>query len=363
MGKQFLFIYLAMLNIACADNNDFSTLYKQGDYGYACFRIPTVITTNDGSILAFAEARKMGCSDTGNIDIVLRKSIDNGETWSDVKIVWDDGDNVSGNPSPVIDRETGDIHLLSTWNNGQDKEADIIALKSIDTRRVFHQVSSDDGENWSAAKDITQTTKLSNWTWYATGPVHGIQLSKGPNKGRMIIASDHIEAHTDKYYSHIIYSDDHGDTWQLGGSSPNDQVNESTVAELNNGDLILNMRNYDRQDAQVRQIAISKDAGMTWQDQRYDRALPEPQCQGALLTTKNDLLLFTNPADSNNRVNMTLSISRDQGKTWPDKITLFDKHAAYSDLTELKDDRIIVLFEAGYETPYDGIHYKILDVK
>jgi sialidase-1 len=340
---------------------NYETLFKKGDHGYACFRIPAVVVTNSGSVLAFAEARKKSCSDTGNIDLVMRKSSDDGETWSDMKIIWDDGENVCGNPAPVVDRETGDIHLLSTWNFGADHESRIIDETSKFTREVYHIVSKDDGNNWSVPRNITKTTKLPNWTWYATGPVHGIQLEKSDAKGRLIIPCDHIESGTKKYYSHIIYSDDHGQSWQLGGTTPMDLVNECTIAELENGDLMLNMRNYKRADSQSRQVAISKDGGITWEDQHIDEDLPEPRCQGALLTVERNgknVLLFTNPAHLSSRVNMTLSISRNEGTSWDEKMTLFEKHAAYSDLAELKSGDIFVLFEAGHESAYDGIHYK-----
>ncbi len=345
---------------------DIKTLFKKGDYAYACFRIPAVVVTNDGSILAFAEARKYGCSDTGNIDIVLRKSTDNGKTWGELIVVWDDGGNVCGNPAPVVDKETGVIHLLTTWNSGKDHESQIINGTSSGTREVFHQVSKDDGESWSAPKNISKLVKLKDWTWYATGPVHGIQLKKGKTKGRLVIPCDHIEAKTKKYYSHIIYSDDHGLSWKLGGRTPNDQVNECTVVELQNGDLMLNMRNYQRKKMKARQVAISRDGGINWENQHIDTELPEPRCQAAILSVKRkgkNVLLFTNPAHPSKRKNMTLSVSRDQGDTWKEKIIIFKKHAAYSDLVELKNGKIFILFEGGNNSAYNGIHFKTVSVQ
>jgi sialidase-1 len=340
-----------------------NALFEKGDDGYACYRIPAIVRSNNGTILAFCEARKDGCSDTGNIDLVMKKSIDNGKTWGPLKIIWDDAENVCGNPSPVVDVETGEIHLLATWNNGKDHESRIINGTSIEGREVYHLISEDEGETWTTPKNITEDVKLPNWTWYATGPVHGIQLKKGINKGRLMIACDHIEADSKKYYSHVFYSDDHGKSWQLGGTTPNDKVNESTVAELSNGDLMLNMRNYYRNNSKSRQIAISKDGGDTWIDQRFDLQLPEPRCQGALLTVNRNgknLLLFTNPSDSDSRMNMTLSVSNDDGATWYNKIPIYSSFSAYSDLVALKNGDILVLFEAGKENPYEGIYYKII---
>jgi len=342
---------------------ELNTLFKSGDSDYACFRIPAVVTTNSGTILAFCEARKKSCSDTGNIDLVMKSSKDNGLTWSGLKIIWDDGDNVCGNPAPVVDRETGEIHLLATWNNGKDRESQIIEGTSIQGRDIYQLISDDNGENWTSPKNITPSVKLPGWTWYATGPVHGIQLKNKIHKGRLVIPCDHIEKESKKYYSHIIYSDDHGRSWKLGGITPQDQVNECTVAELNNGDLILNMRNYARKASQVRQVAISKDGGGSWIEQGFDLQLPEPRCQGALLNTdrkRKELLLFTNPSDAKSRINMTLSVSKDNGATWHKKIPIYKSHSAYSDLVELNDGNIFVLFEAGHQNAYEGIHYEII---
>lgn len=359
-------IFLFVQPTIFSQNSDYTTLFKPGESAYNCFRIPAVVVAKDGSVLAFAEARKKSCSDTGNIDLVMKKSTDNGNSWSDLKVVWDDGENVCGNPAPVVDSKTGTVHLLLTWNNGEDHESEIIKGTSKETREVYHLQSTNNGDSWTKPKNITATTKLKNWTWYATGPVHGIQLKKGPHKGRLMIPSDHIEADSKKYYSHVIYSDDNGSTWKLGGRTPRDQVNECTMVQLKNGDLMLNMRNYERKEEQARQVAISKDGGITWENQHIDTNLPEPRCQGALLTIKRkrkQLLLFTNPADPKKRVNMTLSISRDQGKSWEEKITIFDKHAAYSDLVELNNKQIFVFFEAGENNAYEGIHYKMLTVE
>lgn len=345
---------------------DISILFKKGDDGYACFRIPALVMTNDGSILAFAEARKKSCSDTGDIDLVMKKSTDNGKTWSGLQIIWDDGQNVCGNPSPVVDETTGEVHLLLTWNSGKDHESQIIDGTSSGTREVYHLSSKDQGDTWTKPRNITTSVKLPNWTWYATGPVHGIQLHAGKNKGRLVIPCDHIEATSKKYYSHAIYSDDHGLNWQLGGRTPQDQVNECTVVELTNGDLMLNMRNYERKDQQARQVAISTDGGVNWHDQHIDSGLPEPRCQGAILDinrNKKKILLFANPSHPSKRINMTVSISRDEGKTWKEQISIFKGHSAYSDLVELANGKVLVLFEGGTESAYDGIHYKAIKIK
>ena len=336
-------------------------LFESGKDGYKTFRIPAIVTSTKGTILAFAEGRKNGSSDTGDIDLVLKRSEDNGKTWSNLSVVWNDGENVCGNPAPVVDKSTGTIFLLSTWNLGSDHESDIIKQTSKDSRRVFVLSSTDDGKTWSGAKEITDAVKLKNWTWYATGPCHGIQIEKGSKAGRLIIPCDHIEAVTNKYYSHAIYSDDHGKSWMLGGTTPKDQVNECTIAELSDGKLMLNMRNYDRTQ-KTRKISISNDNGITWSPVYSDNSLPEPICQGSLFSYFNkksgkSSLLFLNPADESKRQNMTLRISHDNGSTWAKSLALFAGPSAYSDLTKLPGGNIGCLYESGITNAYQGITY------
>jgi sialidase-1 len=220
----------------------------------------------------------------------------------------------------------------------------------------------DEGESWPDPVEITTSVKKDNWTWYATGPCHGIQLRAGPYKGRMIIPCDHIEAETRKYFSHIIYSDDQGKSWKLGGSTPQDQVNESTIAELPDGKLILNMRNYDRKQ-KTRKISISTDGGMTWGDIYPDETLIEPICQASLLRysigdESPNRLLFTNPGSDDKRENMTLRISYDNGTSWAKSLVLFEGPSAYSDMARLPNGNIACLYEAGHDNPYQGIVFQ-----
>jgi sialidase-1 len=339
-------------------------LFKSGKDGYNTFRIPAIVTTTKGWILAFAEGRKKSSSDTGDIDLVMKISKDNGKTWSSLKVIWDDGENVCGNPAPVVDSSTGFIYLLSTWNLGSDHEADIIRQTSKDTRRVYIMRSEDGGLTWSKPEEITKSVKPDNWTWYATGPVHGIQLDRGNCKGRLIIPCDHIESVTNKYYSHIIYSDDHGASWNTGGITPQDQVNECTVAELSDGRLMLNMRNYDRT-KKTRKVSLSSDGGLTWGNIYADSVLTEPICQASLLSITDEssagnVLIFQNPSDTEKREKMTIRLSFDNGATWAVSKVLYPGPSAYSDLTLQPDGKIGCLFEAGLSSPYQGIVYKIV---
>jgi len=320
-----------------------------GEDGCKTYRIPAAVTTLQGSVLAFCEGRRLGAGDSGRIDLVLKRSADGGQTWGPQQIVWSDGTNTCGNPCPVTDRETGVIWLLTTWNRGDDPERRIIDQTSHDTRREFVTSSSDDGVTWSTPREITPDVKLTNWTWYATGPGAGIQLAQGPHKGRLVIPCDHVEAGTKKYFSHVIYSDDHGHTWHLGGSSPEDNVNECEVVELSDSRLMLNMRNC-RNSVHVRQVCFSEDGGATWHDQHPDAALVEPGCQASIRRLRDEpgVILFSNPA-STKRENLTIRVSRDKGQTWPYAREIHSGSSAYSCLVELPNHDIGCLYEAdGY---------------
>ncbi|MFN8241629.1 MAG: sialidase family protein [Bacteroidales bacterium] len=335
-------------------------LFRSGKDGYNTYRIPAIVSTGKGTLLAFAEGRKNGSSDTGDIDLVMKRSTDGGRTWSELVVLRDDGTNVCGNPAPVLDSRSGVVYLLSTWNLGTDREPAIIEQTSRDTRRVFVMKSSDDGITWSEPLEITGSVKDQDWTWYATGPCHGIQVTHGKYKGRLVIPCDHIEAGSKKYYSHVIYSDN-GIDWKTGGTTPDDMVNECTIAELKGGRLMLNMRNYDRT-KKSRRLAYSDDGGITWSKTIPDTTLVEPICQASMLTyfaRKNKpVLLFLNPADKDSRRKMTIRMSLDEGRSWPLSRLLHDGPSAYSDMVITKSGEIICFYEAGNKSPYEGIVFQ-----
>ncbi len=331
-------------------------IYVSGTDGYDTFRIPAMTVTQKGTILAFCEGRKNNMSDTGNIDMLLKRSFNNGMVWEPVQVIWDDGPNVCGNPCVVIDKTTGTIFLLMTHNLGIDHERQIIDGESKGTRTVWITQSEDDGATWTKPVEITGTTKQSNWTWYATGPGVGIQLKSG----RLIIPCDHMEAVTKKYFSHIIYSDNHGKTWKTGGSA-GDLTNECQAVELKDGSLLLNMRNYSSH--KLRALSTSKDGGLTWTEVTHDPMLYEPICQAGFIrytASKNsskNRLLFSNPASNTSRILMTVRLSYDEGKTWPMAKILEQEHSAYSSLAVLQDNTIACLHERGKNNPYEKITF------
>jgi sialidase-1 len=327
-------------------------VYASGSEGYHTYRIPSVIVTKKGTVLAFCEGRKKGGGDAGEIDLLLRRSTDGGRTFSPQQVVWDDEKNTCGNPCPVVDASTGTIFLLMTHNLGTDRESDIIAKKARGTRTVWLSQSTDDGQTWSAPRELSGDVKLPDWTWYATGPGAGIQL----RSGRLVVPCDHIESPSKLYFSHMIYSDDHGETWRLGGSA-GPATNECEVVERRDGSLLLNMRNYDRR-FHSRAIATSTDGGLTWSEVSRDLALVEPICQASIRRVElpgspgKPLTVFSNPADAGKRQRMTLRISNDDGATWPRSKVLWEGPAAYSCLAALPDGTVLCLYERGSANPY-----------
>lgn len=333
-------------------------LFTAGVDGYHTYRIPALIVTKAGTLLAFCEGRKDSRSDTGNIDILLRRSTDNGQTWGPVQLVADHGPDTIGNPCPVVDRETGTIWLLLTGNPGRDNEKQIKARTGSGTRTVWVAHSIDDGRTWTRPVEITADVKLKDWTWYATGPGCGIQL----RSGRMVIPCDHNLVGKDHIRrSHVIYSDDRGQTWKIGGVAKED-VNECQLAELTDGTLMLNMRSYATGAGQKnrRAVSISRDAGLTWSKLSYAPELIEPICQAAFIsfspngTPGRNALLFANPA-STKRENMTVRLSQDDGKTWPVARPVWAGPSAYSALAVTPDHNIALFYERGDKNPYEKI--------
>jgi len=317
-----------------------SDLFVSGQDGYRAFRIPSLVVTRKGTILAICEGRKKSTSDRGDIDLVIKRSLDNGSTWGKMQIIFDDGENTAGNPCPVVDRRTGTVWLPFCRNNKQ----------------VFITRSDDDGVTWSKPVEITKEVSQPDWTWYATGPGHGIQLQSG----RLLIPCDHklnsaTKTQTQWYFSHVFYSDDHGKTWKLGGTL-GPRTNECQAVQAEDGSVYLNMRSYEDKNRRAR--AWSKDGGLTWSEVTLDETLVEPKCQASLLrytdpkTDGKSRILFANPA-STERKNMTVRLSYDDCRTWPVARVLNPGKSVYSDLAAASDKSILCLYENGEKDQYE----------
>lgn len=351
-----------------------SVPFRSGVGGYASYRIPAVVKAPNGALLAFAEGRRGGSSDTGDIDIVLRHSTDGGCTWGPQQVVTDQGTNTIGNPAPVIDPATGDVVLLSV-RNGPVSEAQILRgeASAEDTRRVFLQRSTDDGRTFSAPAEITATTKLPNWRWYATTPGHAIALKSG----RLLVPANHSiappagSADTGaeaKYYGgHSLYSDDGGRSWQIGYVDDNPDgylnVNESTAAQLPDGRVYFNAREHNGTAPGTRADAYSSDGGKTLDKPfRPQATLIGPVVQASVLAV-GDELIYSGPADPAARAAMTLRVSKDEGVTWRPALAISGLPAAYSDLVAIDRGTLGLLYETGDFSANETITFRRIALK
>lgn len=234
---------------------------------------------------------------------------------------------------------------------GDASEASI--LHGAGTRRIWYRTSTDEGLTWSDPLEITANVKLPSWRTYATGPGHGLLLMHGLHAGRILIAANHSEGdpqpHGRSYDAHTFYSDDHGKTWHLGDSIGWPASNESTAAENTDGRVVMNSRDQSKETG-ARLVSISDDGGAHWTSRLVAKELIDPACEGSLLSyryRKRHILLFSNPGNRTERINLTLSASFDGGTTWPKHSVIEAGPVAYSDIVALKGKRLGVLWERG----------------
>ncbi|MFE2586944.1 exo-alpha-sialidase [Streptomyces sp. NPDC059378] len=340
------------------------------DPGYACFRIPAIVTTTDGTLLAFAEGRVLNCGDAADIDIVLKRSTDGGRTWGPLQVVNEGGGDTHGNPAPVVDRETGRILLAETYNTGRTDGAGC----AVPCDRTPHlQYSDDDGLTWSAPRDLSSEILPVNWnSWYATGPVHGIQLTRGRHAGRLVLGVntetwDGSRVTAD--HAALVVSDDGGEHWRPGAvdSWPvaedgtfRQKPSELTLTELIDGTVLVSGREQDGTDLGHRTQAVSRDGGDSFTAPFRD--LPDlyaPQVQCSTLRLGLRLLLAC-PGDPDRRRGMMIRSSYDGGRTWDSLdrgTTVTTDFSGYSDLTRIDQDTVGLLYEGGAVDARDEIRF------
>lgn len=340
------------------------------DPGYACFRIPAIVRSTDGTLLAFAEGRVLNCGDSADIDIVLKRSTDGGRTWGPLQVVNEGGGDTHGNPAPVVDQETGRVLLAQTYNTGRT-DGESCTVPCDRTPRL--QYSDDDGLTWSEPRDLSAEILPPEWnSWYATGPVHGIQLTRGRYAGRLVLSVNTETwngSRVSANHAALVVSDDGGDHWSVGASESwpvaadgtfRQKPSEMTLAERADGSVLVSGREQDGTDSGHRSQAVSDDGGDSFGSPF--RALPDlytPQVQGSMIPL-DDRLLLAAPADPDRRRTMMIRSSYDDGQTWDsvDRGTVVTTDwSGYSDLTPIGDDTVGLLYEAGAVDARDEIRF------
>lgn len=348
-------------------------VFEAGTAGYAHYRIPAIVVTTKGTVLAFSEARKRAGGDWGTIDIMMRRSTDGGKTWGPQRIpvrvegeiqqnavalaqdLAKPGEVTYNNVVPIVDRETGRIHLLFC----------------VEYARAYYSYSDDDGETFATPVDITATFEEFQrdypWRVIATGPAHGIQLQSG----RLLVPiwmSDGTGGHAHRPSEvSVIYSDDQGKTWQRGDIAAQHPYlknpSETIPLELADGRVLLNIRS--EVSAHRRAYVYSADGAHDWTTPLLHPELVEPVCMASTIRLSSKLggasrnrVLFANPhsfepRDASNpdgswkRQNVSVYLSYDEADTWPVVKSVEPGVSGYSDMAVLPDGTILLFYERG----------------
>ncbi|MFD8758172.1 exo-alpha-sialidase [Streptomyces mirabilis] len=340
------------------------------DPGYACFRIPAVVRSTHGTLLAFAEGRVHDCGDAGDIDIVVKRSTDGGRTWGPLQVVNEGAGDTHGNPAPIVDRETGRIVLAETYNTGRTDGRGC----DVPCDRTPHlQYSDDDGLSWSAPRDLSAEILPPNWnSWYATGPVHGIQLTRGRHAGRLVFGVNTETWNGSRVTANnaaLITSDDGGDHWRIGASDSwpiaedgtfRQKPSELTLTERADGSVLVSGREQDGSDLGHRTQTVSRDGGDSFTAPFRDLpGLYAPQVQGSVLRL-GDRVLLACPGDPDRRRTMMIRSSYDGGRTWDsvDRGTVVTTDwSGYSDLVAIGGGAMGLLYEGGAVDARDEVRF------
>ena len=333
-----------------------------GDDGVAAYRIPGLVTTKKGTLVGVYDIRHENSRDLqGHIDVGVSRSTDGGRTWGPMIVAMDMGEwgglpqnvNGVGDPCILMDEVTGDLLVFAAWTHGGEagRAAWFAAGSGFEpatTPQLMMVRSTDDGLTWSEPVNLTRQVKQEAWNFTFQGPGRGITM----DDGTLVVPFQHQEPEPERTpAAGIMYSTDRGLTWHVHEYAKINTT-ESQVAEIAPGELMLNMRDNR---GTGRAVYVTKDMGRTWSPHESDGRLVEPVCMASLLkfrasdnSMKQDILLFSNPADAKERKNITIRMSLDGGKTWPRQILLDEGDGwGYSCLTMIDRKTVGILYESS----------------
>ena len=322
-----------------------------GDDGVAAYRIPGLVTSKKGTLIATYDIRHKNAYDLqGDIDVGISRSTDGGRTWDPMIVAMDMGEwgglpqdqNGIGDPCILVDEVTGDILLFAAWTHAKPGQAAWWTAGDgflpEETPQLMMSRSTDDGITWSKPENLTRQVKQEPWRFTFQGPGRAITMADGT----LVVPFQHQEPDRTPAAG-VMYSRDRGATWQVHEYAKINTT-ESQVVEVEPGVLMLNMRDNRKTG---RAVYVTRDFGKTWEPHESDGKLPCPVCMASIIKA-GDMLIFSNPSDGKDRKNMTIKISTDGGLTWPRSLLIDEGYSwGYSCLTMIDKNTVGILYESS----------------
>jgi sialidase-1 len=342
-------------------------VFSASTEGFHTYRIPSLLKTSKGALIALAEGRQSQSDAAGN-QIVMRVSQDDGRRWSPMQVLAK-MDGSLNNPC-LVESKPGRLVLHFQFYPAGTHEYDVPAgYQDPRAVRAYQMESQDGGKVWTAPRDITTMVKSETASTLASGPGVGILLERGRRKGRILMPYNQRvgQGSSQRWTVYVAYSDDQGKTWRRGATADqprNVNANEVQLVELAEGGVMLNARNQAA-DGQ-RGVAVSHDQGETFSRIELDTRLIDPVCQGSIVRLawpkmgSSGAIAFSNPSDAKARRNGQFQISYDEGRTWSRKVLLEPESFQYSCLARLNADQVGILYEKVEQNQYQLL-YRVIN--